>query len=236
MGAGLSVSKNSTKEIIDIITDIFISNYSSCSASLIAKQSIKFGTVAGDFNISNVNMDIKNTITAECIQTSENDSKILNDISQKLKQFSESKTSGLILGAQVSSSVNITNLVNNVSNSINMENIKKSLSESMTVQEIGADVVGGSVNITGINMSTATDLILKNITEDKNTMDAINSLSTEIEQTSISSITGIDPTISLIVCIIVIVIGLIISSISALQSGFADRALEVGIKQYNMRE
>ena len=183
MGAVQSdISKNVQDVVANAVTNSIIKNTSECTLQNINTSTIKFGRVEGDFNLNQVDLSQSVIINSTCLQTSTNDSKILQDIQNDLQQ-KFGNTSGLAV-LSVSVKDNSIKLAQDITSNINLENIKKCLLNNLTETSIGADYVGGSVNISNLTITQVTNLVSKCLQSDKNTVDSTTKAKASLDQTA----------------------------------------------------
>jgi ATP-dependent Zn protease len=191
MGGVLSSNVNTSVQstVSNAVTNAIIKNTSNCTAQNTNAISLQFGTVVGDFNLSNANLTQLVTINSSCLQQTTNNTDIVNDIKTNLLQNYQNTSSG----ALVSSSVNtqVSNAITNVSNSINIQNIKSCLLNNLTSTTIGANYVGGSVNITNLTVGQVTNLVQTCVQNDTNTVSATNKLETALTSQQTASVSSI---------------------------------------------
>jgi hypothetical protein len=183
--ANVNVSTQST--VSNAITNAIITNTSNCTAQNTNAISLQFGTVVGDFNLTNANLSQSVTINSSCLQQTTNNTAILNSIQANLTQAYENGTSGALFSASVNSQVSTA--ITNVANSVNIANIKSCLLNNLTSTAIGANYVGGNVNITNLTVGQVTNLVQSCVQNDTNITAATNQLATALSsaQTNQSS-------------------------------------------------
>jgi len=184
MGAQVSTAVDTSTQITNAVASAVVSNNSSCGSSTTQGQNISFGKIKGDFNASGINMEQNASVNLSCLQTSVDSTSLASNIMEKLSQQAKTSNSGQNIGAQVSTSVAATKLVNNIAESVNLSNVKACLAATNQSQVVGAEYVGGNVNLSDIKMSQAVNLVASCIQSDKNTSNLINKLATTIQQES----------------------------------------------------
>jgi len=184
MGVGLSKAsvKNTVEEITDIITNVIISNASTCGVTSVINQEVLLGNVGG--NVSGIDFNAQIVVNLDCLQSATNDAAIQNDIALKLSQFAKSKAeTGLVIGIlskSQSESENISRLVTKISNNIKIDNVKKCVSSIIINQKLQTGDVVGDVSSISLNVSSST--IAKCVQTDTSVSSSITELATEIEQ------------------------------------------------------
>lgn len=213
MGAQVSSSMDFSKAVTNAVASAVITNNSSCNTSAIQNQSINFGTVKGNFTIAGAELGQTSSVNLSCLQESSNSADLASKIMNNLKQAAQAEASGQNIGVQISNSMAVSDIVNNISQSINITNIKACLASSNQSQVIGAENVGGNVNLTNIKMSQAVNLVASCIQKDATTAKLMNQLSNTIQQETKSSTSGfLNFNGNTLMAIAVIVIGLIVLS------------------------
>lgn len=180
MGGVLSANVNNSTQtaVSNAITNAIITNTSNCTSQNVNAITLQFGTVVGDFNLNNANLSQSVTINSSCLQQSTNNTDILNTIQANLKQEYQNGTSGALFSASVNNQVSTA--ITNVANSVNISNIKNCLLNNLTSTAIGANYVGGNVNITNLTVGQVTSLVQTCVQNDTNVTTATNQLKTAL--------------------------------------------------------
>lgn len=178
----MSSSVDIANQVTNAVASAIVSNNSSCGSNVTQGQQLNFGKVVGNFNAAGVDMEQNASVNLSCLQTSINSTDLASQITEQLKQQAKTSNSGQNIGVQVSTSVAASNIVNNISQSINMSNIKSCLASTNQAQVIGAEYVGGNVDLSNIKMKQAVSLVASCIQSDKNTSSLINKLATTVQQ------------------------------------------------------
>lgn len=206
MGAQASRSITDSKSLIESIGNTIIKSSISCSLNFLQRQNISLGKVEGSLDISGVSQNINSNINISCLQDSTNNSQILSDIEQELKQKAASATSGQNIGYQESNSNVISESITKVINNINLENIKNCSSNILQSQNISVETVLGDVRIREVNQSIASSVVQECLQRDTNLVLAVNELSTAIKQESQTSVAGFLTAGSLIAIVVIILV------------------------------
>lgn len=210
MGTSVSSAKatNTVEEIIDVITDVVVSNASTCGVTSVINQEVLLGNVGG--NISGIDFKAEVVVNLDCLQSATNDASIQNDIALKLAQLAKAKSeSGLAIGLLNKTESEIENtarLITNLANTIKIDNIKKCVSNVIINQKLQAGDVAGDVSSISLNISSKT--ISKCIQTDSSVASSITKLVTDIEQSGeANSLAGLS---SAAILGIILIIGLVI--------------------------
>lgn len=209
MGAQVSTNTNVNELITNAIASSLITNNSSCGTQAGQSQAIKFGTVKGNFTLNGAELGQNASVNLSCLQSSTNTSSLESAITDKLEQLAKAENSGQNVGGQVVLNTNQSKIVHNIALSLNIENIKTCLASFNQSQIVGAEFVGGNVDLTNIKMNQAVNLVASCIQKDNNVAKLINDLATTVKQESESKNVGFLNS-STIWAIALIVIGVIV--------------------------
>lgn len=202
MGAAQSI--NSTEIVNKSLTDIVLDNSSKCKAEQGSKQTMIFGPITSDgcaVKISNISQDSKLTQNFSCINNITQNTDIINQISTKLKQDAEAKTSGVNL-FNFSASANINKAVNEVKNNINIKNVTECIASNLSEQNFGQGAINIKcypwmpekervVDINNISQSIVSTQVANCLNDNKQTMQALNKFDSDVQQTATSSAVGL---------------------------------------------
>jgi hypothetical protein len=103
MGGVLSSNVNTSVQstVSNAVTNAIIKNTSNCTAQNTNAISLQFGTVVGDFNLSNANLTQLVTINSSCLQQTTNNTDIVNDIKTNLLQNYQNTSSGALVQVSI---------------------------------------------------------------------------------------------------------------------------------------
>lgn len=206
MGAQVSTSFSTTKEVSKIVNKVILSNKSNCSGAVASNQKITLGDITGDLNISDVNFDSSQTVNLECLQSSVNNTEILNDIKTELSKAIQNKLDGQNFGIQSATISSYTDSVTNVVNTINIDNIKNCIVNAMNNQEIETGGIVGNVNIKNVNFKSSQNVVQRCIQNDENTIRAVNKLDKRIKEDMSNTITGVISSTGFIVIVVALLV------------------------------
>jgi hypothetical protein len=176
----------STSQLVNkSISSAVISNTQSCSASVVNAININFDQINGDFNLTDTILDQSITLNLNCLQTSDNNVQIQNDIKSNLKQ--ELASAGFWNTVPTSSG----DIINNIGNNIDINSIKKCLASQISTVEITAKTVNGNVNIKNLNINQVSNIITKCVQNDTNVASEITKLDSLITQTNQTDILSV---------------------------------------------
>jgi hypothetical protein len=210
---GAAQSKNSTDVVNKSLTDVVMKNTSSCKAQQGSKQTMIFGPINSDgctVKISNISQDAKLSQNFSCIQDLKQDNDIINQISNKLKQDAEAKTSGFNL-FNFAGSFNTSKAVNDVTSKIDLRNITDCIATNLQEQNFEQnginikcypwmDAKDRVVDINNINQSIVSSQVANCLSKSEQSMKALNTFDNEIEQIAKSSVVGFGALGSAICC------------------------------------
>lgn len=130
-------SKSTSDILNESITNVLMSNSSSCKQNNIARQNISItdiNTTCG-LNINGINQESTQTPNFSCSNNSSNNNVLMNELKNKLDQNIEQQLKGLNLGNENKN--NISNKIKNIiTNNIRMDNISKCVSKNFNSQDI----------------------------------------------------------------------------------------------------
>ena len=200
MGAGSSSSNYSNTNIENIVSnnilnktsfnatfDTTIKNNSKCKSSTNQRMKLSFGSVGGDFSLTNTKLEQKANVSLDCMQQSDVQLEMVNNlIKESVNKFKSSndtdigkvmesvaKSQSLSTSNADSSNTSITNVKNNISNkinniiensiknNINLENSKECVNQVNQQMEIEAGEVKGEVKIDKLDMVQQVDSFTK---------------------------------------------------------------------------
>jgi len=207
MGAQVSISENVAESVTDIVNKVVMKNASNCGGESIINQGINADHVKGDVVIDGVTLNATQDINLECLQTSNNNLDIKNNIKEELEQMAKAKISGLNFGLGAAMSSNTMRSVTRLSNEIKVDNVKNCLYRNIIDQSANFGTIENNLIVRNFNAAAVQTSITSCIQEDTNTMTAINELEKSLKQTADSSIEGLlaGPFGSIIIGIIAIV-------------------------------
>jgi hypothetical protein len=190
MAFGFSFAKSSSKTYIDditnIATNVIVDNASKCGNSAFQNQSITLKGVKG--SVGNIDQNAQANINLNCLNSSQNDLDIQNQIIAQLKQYADSQANAqqpfFSANISISDTTAVSNVIRNIAANIRIDNIKNCLLASTQAQNVDLEDITG--NIGNISQNVSISSILKCIQTDKNTIDNINNLKTAIDQTATS--------------------------------------------------
>ena len=211
MGAAQSI--NSTEIVNKSLTDIVMKNSSSCEGRQGSKQTMIFGKIDADgcqVKISNISQDAKLSQNFSCIQDLKQNNNIVNDISNKLKQDAEAKTSGVNL-FNFSASSNLNKSINDVKTKIDINNITDCVATSLQQQNFeNGDIKikcypwqppqERIVDINNISQTIVSTQVANCISKSDQTIQALNKFDNDVQQTAKSSAVGLGASASGICC------------------------------------
>lgn len=219
MGATLSTAKstNNVDNIVNIITNVVVSNANNCSAGNNLSQFVNLGNVSGS-TIGNISLSASAFVSLDCLQSSTSDSQLQSQITNQLSQYAQSQAQSSLslslLSASSSVSENTTNLINNVSSNFKIDNVKSCITSNNLQQQLNITSIQSS-NIGSISLVVNASTVSKCIQKDTNLMSSITNLSNSISQSSKSSaLAGLD-TAQIVAIAAIVVIFSSSSSISA---------------------
>jgi hypothetical protein len=193
-------------EVSRILTEVVMSNTSNCGAAATSIQRIKLENISGDLNINDINYDSSQTVNLNCLQSSDNNTDIVNDLKSEITRSIRNKLDGQNLGLQSADTVDITRTVNEVTNMINIDNIKNCIINAINTQEITVGNVQGDANIKNINFKSAQNVVQECIQNDSNSASAVARLDRKIQSSLDNTVTGFISSSGFIIIMIVIVV------------------------------
>lgn len=207
----------SSEQILDITTQVITEsvneNIFNCkgTASIVQRANIDEIIIGkGCENFNAVNQQANLEINLSCLNESNQEALNITDIKQKLQSELE-QTSGLNLGmldSNVSSS--ITKYVNSVVTKTNLTNVTNCISSYFVNMDANIGrVVCNEKNASVANQVVAIDIIINCLAKNNQVIQAANTLSSELEQsTSMSS--GISSTALIFIAIAVALVAILI--------------------------
>lgn len=167
--------------------DTTIKNNSKCKSSTNQRMKLSFGSVGGDFSLTNTKLEQKANVSLDCMQQSDVQLEMVNNlIKDSVNKFKSSndtdigkvmesvaKSQSLSTSNADSSNTSITNVKNNISNkinniiensiknNINLENSKECVNQVNQQMEIEAGEVKGEVKIDKLDMVQQVDTFTK---------------------------------------------------------------------------
>lgn len=178
MGGGGSKAKTKSDVVNDFISKSIAESIMNCNNQSSVSQQID---VHGNYNIvKNVNMKQAFKLTSTCFQDAKVMNKLVNDISNSIKQAADAQNIAL-LGALSNSEAEVDNYIyNGVKNEIQSSSIQNIVNETNADQGIG---IWGNHNIVeDITMNQVVDMISKNSQSVINDADFANATKSAVDQ------------------------------------------------------
>lgn len=222
MGASLSKTKSGAEIINKSITEVIVSNSSSCSQSSSGIQSISISDIKLKYCPLYITIDQSNATTMEltCLNTTVSDTELQNQFKSNLEAKVASEIKGLNFGLSKSQTDNMTSIVNEIQNKINIQNIAQLVQNSINEQIVSIDKIevecypGQDVSF-NINQTLILNNVAKMTNKNANAISSINTLDNFLKTETSSKIAGLESNVVLAI-IIVVVLSIIISIISSI--------------------
>lgn len=219
MGASLSKTKSGAEIINKSITEVIVSNSSSCSQSSNGIQSISISDIKLKYCPLTIIVDQSNATTMEltCLNTTVSDTELQNQFKSNLEAKVASEIKGLNFGLSKSQTDNMTSIVNEIQNKINIQNIAQLVQNSINEQIVSIDKIevecypDQDVSF-NINQTLILNNVAKMTNKNANAISSINSLDNFLKTETSSKIAGLESNVVLAI-IIVVVLLIIISCI-----------------------
>lgn len=219
MGASLSKTKSGAEIINKSITEVIVSNSSSCSQSSSGIQSISISDIKLKYCPLTIIVDQSNATTMEltCLNTTVSDTELQNQFKSNLEAKVASEIKGLNFGLSKSQTDNMTSIVNEIQNKINIQNIAQLVQNSINEQIVSIDKIevecypDQDVSF-NINQTLILNNVAKMTNKNANAISSINSLDNFLKTETSSKIAGLESNVVLAI-IIVVVLSIIISCI-----------------------
>jgi hypothetical protein len=220
---GIYQSKSlSTTDILELVTNVVsntvIKKTTSCSSSNLNTQSLQIINSTGDVIIEDIDFNINSIINFECLQVIKTDSEILNSIKSEIVQqvkneIEEAVVPPALISQTSSSVVNFQKNITNMTSSIEIEDVMNCMSNIENDQNITFIGHTGNIRIKAIKLSVVNNIISKCLLNNSTTVKSINELSQSIEKVSENSyqaiVAGIVGCISSLCCCILLIIILV---------------------------
>lgn len=205
MGMALSTSVAISKELNETMNNVTLKNMNSCVISNDANQSI---VVNGNGNIVDGIQQIQhNKASMSCFVSAENQSKLMEQLANKLAQTANSSVVNWPLGFNATMSLTDSTTVNKTLNNYHVENISKCKGDFNDNQSL--EINGDSNHVYNTVQNQWNDNALKCVFNAKNISDISETLANDVHQKAESKIEGVNVALvmaEVIVVIIVIVI------------------------------
>lgn len=222
MGASLSKTKSGAEIINKSITEVIVSNSSSCSQSSSGIQSISISDIKLKYCPLYITVDQSNATTMEltCLNTTVSDTELQNQFKSNLEAKVASEIKGLNFGLSKSQTDNMTSIVNEIQNKINIQNIAQLVQNSINEQIVSIDKIevecypDQDVSF-NINQTLILNNVAKMTNKNANAISSINTLDNFLKTETSSKIAGLESNVVLAI-IIVVVLSIIISIISSI--------------------
>lgn len=207
MGANVSKASSVIDSVTDIISESILEDISKCNATAIINQGVNVGQVDGNVEIRNLNLSSRQNLSLKCLQESTTNSDVQNKIDEKLKQFTDSKLSGLNFGLGMSTADSLTKSITQVSTTVDISVIKECVYTAITNQTINFGTIKGDFLMEDVNMEAVQNTVGDCIQKSETASKSITDFSKELDQTTSSSVEGIlaGPMGSIIIGLIAIV-------------------------------
>ncbi len=195
--------------VIEAITNVLIANSQECTAAANTSQSITTGLAGNDATVIGNKQTSGLNINLTCLSTVTNDATLQNKIAQAITQKLSSANSGVAFGLSSASSTAVSTSIQKIASTVDISNIQTCALR--TIQSQSIDVAGATHNIliSGNEQTISATLLGNCISNNSNTVSAINDLSQVIDQQATATNTGL--TFAIIGTIIVVIIILVVS-------------------------
>lgn len=206
MGAQTSRIEDVSEDISEIVNKSIISNKSSCSSAVISTQKINLGDIGGDLNMEGINMRSSQTVNLSCLQNSDNNVEIVNEIKRKMETNIKNKLDGQTFGLQNAYTKSVKKGISSVVNSINIDNIKKCIVNAINEQTISVGNVAGNANIRYVSLDATQDVVQECVQNDRNTTRQISKLESEMKTALDNTVVGVISSTGFIIIAVVVLI------------------------------
>ena len=188
-------ARSSMNTSMNIVSNVFTSSMvkvsKSCSQQTIASQNVSASNVGGDVTFENISQAASITINFECLQSSENQQAILNNVKESCSAALQSTMSGI--SANKASVDTKINAVTNAAMMTDMQNFASCAQSSWTIQNVSATNVAGNVTFKNISQSMIMNITGKCLQSNTALQDACAALDKTVGvEASVESI-GVDP-------------------------------------------
>jgi hypothetical protein len=139
--------KTVNEMITNTVTNVAVSNSSSCSADGSAKQTLSLSDVnaGGDIDIGNISQDAKVTVNMNCLQRDITDVNTMRQIQNDLKNSVQQATSGFQFQPSDQETINRTE--NNITSNANLSSIAQCMANTFTNQDLVLSHITAKGNI-----------------------------------------------------------------------------------------
>lgn len=230
MGASVStgVVDVKTEDITKIVVDCIVNVSQVCGASTNTSQTIELGDVT-DSTISGLRQKSRNRVDLSCVQSSENDVKLQEDIETALKSHVDNQVKAQIpfMSANVANSFTkkVDRSITNFSKSIKIDDIKNCLASQVSEQKIKIGDVKNST-IEELVQDISLEMVVNCIQDSKNIVDAVAKLKKELASSASSNTSsGFSLEVLIIAAAIVLFFFLILMILLNSNSSKSDRVI-----------
>lgn len=181
MGNQQSTAKMDSKVVTDIVNKSIMENVSQCSSSVTAQQNISV-SASGDIVVGDIGQSQRVSLDFSCLQDSETQSDIKNDIAGKLNAMLDQKLKGSPLFSNTNASnEQKTSMITKVTNSIEFSNMSTCQADASALQDINIETTDGKIIAGNITQEQGIDLVASCTSNQSGLQEAINEITQEVD-------------------------------------------------------
>jgi hypothetical protein len=214
---GSTSSKATIESWSKMATNITVNQWSSCSNDQQNEQTLNITASNINLNDSSIKQNQKNRVDFECKADISSDTKLKNEIAQKIGQDAAAKTEGLSFFNFANVKAN-TKIVSDVSTNLNLSQIRTETQSQINKMLLNITASQISlVNKSNITQDQANTMITKSFLKQLNNMEDVKKVANDIEQKAKAEIAGFSAgsclsSSSLVCCCVLMILMVYMSS------------------------
>lgn len=212
MGVSANTVEQVQRDVVDIMSKTVFENASTCTSTAATSQTLNLGNIKGGLTIDGLSFSSDQTISMECLQSSENNTEIQRDIESNLTSAIKDKIDGFNISVSANNQRTLNESIKNLSSESIVRNMKSCMVNSLSNQSISAGNIEGEVNLKNINMDATQLVVAKCIQNDINVQKEINNIATALSAKTENTTLGFlnSTTLMIIIIVIAVIIGIIV--------------------------
>lgn len=195
LGIGGTRSKNSVESLTEIAVNVTQKTVNECSSSIQNVQNIEVDWVAGDVDLSGLNLTQNASINMECLMTASKQNEIQNEIANALAQHAAAQSEGALQSLGGTQADAAALIKNKFQSSVKQEDVQRSTSMITQEQNVRFGTVGGNFIMQGATLDQSAEIVSRALMESEGYNKVITEVASDLQQVTDAESTGLDAVI-----------------------------------------